>query len=117
MSSYRHIDVREVGDVTVVRFRDRKIIEDATVQRLGQELFDLVDREQRKKLLIDYLSVVYQCAAFLGKMITLDKKVKAIGGVLKLCNIPPEIYEVFEITKLSKLFDVQVSEADALATF
>lgn len=117
MSSYRHIDVHEVGDVTVVRFRDRKIIEDTTVQGLRQELFGLIDREQRKKLMIDYSNVVYQCAAFLGKMITLEKKVKAAGGVLKLRNVCPEVYEVLAITKLNRLFDVQVSEADVLASF
>lgn len=115
MSSYRHIDVQEMGDVTVVRFRNGKIIEDRTVQGVGEELFDLVDRQQRRKLLIDYVGVVFQCAALLGKMITLEKKVKAIGGALKLCNIRPEVYEVFQITKLNRLFDIKVSVADALA--
>ena len=43
MPEYRHIEVNEVGDVTVVRFRDRKLIEDIRIQELGQELFGLVD--------------------------------------------------------------------------
>ncbi len=47
----------------------------------------------------------------------LDKKVKAHGGKLKLSNIRPEIYEVFAITKLNKLFDIKDDEADALASF
>ncbi len=117
MPSYRHIDVQEVGDVTVVRFRNGKIIEDTTIQELGQELFALVDQEQRSKLLVDYVGVVFQSAAFLGKLITLERKVKGAGGVLRLCNMRAEVYEVLAITKLNRLFDVQVSEADALATF
>ena len=36
---------------------------------------------------------------------------------MKLCNIRPEIYEVFAITKLNKLFDIKDDEADALAAF
>ena len=47
----------------------------------------------------------------------LDKKVKANGGRLKLSNIRPEIYEVFAITKLNKLFDIKDDETDALAAF
>jgi anti-sigma B factor antagonist len=50
-------------------------------------------------------------------LITLDKKAKARGGSLKLCNIRPEIYEVFAITRLNRLFDIRDDEADALAAF
>ena len=39
------------------------------------------------------------------------------GAELKLSNIRPEIYEVFAITKLNKLFDIEEDEADALAAF
>ena len=42
---------------------------------------------------------------------------KAHRGKLKLSNIRPEIYEVFAITKLNKLFDIKDDEADALAVF
>ena len=42
---------------------------------------------------------------------------KAHGGVLKLSNIRPEIFEVFAITKLNRLFDIKDDELDALAAF
>jgi len=47
----------------------------------------------------------------------LDKKVKAHGGVLKLSNIRPEIYEVFPITRLNRLFEIMDDETDALNSF
>jgi anti-anti-sigma regulatory factor len=34
-----------------------------------------------------------------------------------LCNIDPQIYEVFEITKLNKLFNIQKEEQAALQAF
>jgi anti-sigma B factor antagonist len=117
MAEYRRLEVSEVGDVTVVRFRDRKIIEDINIQELGQELFQLVEEERREKLLLNFLSVDFLSSAALGKLITLDKKMKAAGGTLKLSNIRPEIYEVFTITKLNRLFDIKEDEADALAAF
>lgn len=117
MPEYRRLHVSEVGDVTVVRFRDNKIIEDINIQELGQELFQLIEAENRKKLLLNFSSVDFLSSAALGKLITLDKKVKATGGVLKLSNIRPEIYEVFAITKLNRLFDIKDDEVDALAAF
>jgi anti-sigma B factor antagonist len=117
MSAYRRLEVNEVGDVTVVHFRDQKIIEDLRIQELGQELFQLVEMEKRKKLVLNFSSVDFLSSAALGKLITLDKKVKANSGVMKLCSIRAEIYEVFAITKLNRLFDIRRDEGDALAAF
>ena len=117
MTAFRHLDVSEVGDVTVVRFRDHKIIEDVNIQELGQEMFRLVEADGRDRLLLDFAFVEFLSSAALGKLITLDKKMKAHGGTLKLSNIRPEIYEVFAITKLNRLFDIRKDEADALAAF
>lgn len=117
MNAYRHLDVSEVGDVTVVRFRDHKIVEDINIQELGQEMFQLVEVDGRRRILLDFASVDFLSSAALGKLITLDKKTKSHGGVLKLANIRPEIYEVFAITKLNRLFDIRQDETDALAAF
>jgi anti-sigma B factor antagonist len=117
MTGYLRLDVNEVGDVTVVRFRDHKIVEDINIQQLGQEMFRLIEVDGRDKLLLNFSAVDFLSSAALGKLITLDKKMKAHGGALKLSNIRPEIYEVFAITKLNRLFDIKDDEADALAAF
>jgi anti-sigma B factor antagonist len=117
MSEYRRLDVSEVGDVTVIRFRDHKIVEDINIQELAQEMFQLIEKDRREKILLNFSSVEFLSSAALGKLITMDKKMKAGGGTLKLSNIKPEIYEVFAITKLNRLFDIKEEEADALAAF
>ena len=117
MAPYRRIDLEEVGDVAIAHFRDQKIIEDLGIQELGQELFQLVEVENHKKLVLNFSTVDFLSSAALGKLITLDKKMKAADGMLKLCNIRPEIYEVFAITRLNRLFDIKDEEADALAAF
>jgi len=117
MAAHRRLEVSEVGDVTIVRFVDRKILDEASIQEMGQELFQLVEQDKRDKILLNFSKVDFLSSAALGKLITLDKKVKAHSGKLKLCNIRPEIYEVFAITRLNKLFDIKDDEADALAAF
>jgi anti-sigma B factor antagonist len=117
MAVYRRIEVGEAGDVSVVRFIDRKILDEAAIGELGEELFALVEKEKRAALLLNFADVEFLSSAALGKLITLDKKVKAAGGKLKLCNIRPQIYEVFAITKLNNLFVIKEDEADALAAF
>ncbi len=53
----------------------------------------------------------------MGKLITMDKKVKAAKGKLRLCSIRPDIYEVFAITKLNKLFVIDEDQEKSLASF
>ncbi len=117
MAQYRRLTVTDVGDVAVVKFMDRKILDELNIQEMGQELFQLVEEENKTRVLLNFQQVEFLSSAALGKLITLDKKVKAHGGKMKLTNIRPEIYEVFAITKLNKLFDIKDDEADALAAF
>ena len=117
MPVHRRIVVAENGDVTVVRFVDRKILDAANIQELGDELFSLVEVDKRKNLLLNFSSVEFLSSAALNKLIILERKVKAHEGQLKLCNLRPEIIEVFVITRLNQLFDIKDDEADAMAAF
>jgi anti-sigma B factor antagonist len=117
MNHHRRIQISESNDVTVVRFVDRKILDEANIQELGQELFTLVETDARPKLVLNFSDVEFLSSAALGKLITMDKKAKQRGSQIILTNIRPEIYEVFAITKLNKLFDIKDDEADALAVF
>ena len=115
MASYQRIDVSDSNKITVVRFKDRKIIDPEAIQELGQELFDLVEKEQRSKLVVNFANVEFLSSAALGKLITFEKLAKRHNADLILTNIAPEIFQVFAITNLDKLFRIMDSEADALA--
>jgi anti-sigma B factor antagonist len=115
MASQRRIEITESTSVTVVRFKDQKIIDPGAIQELGEELFDLVDREGRAKLVLNFSNVEFLSSAALGKLITFHKKAQKEGSEIVLTNISPEIFQVFAITNLDKLFTIKDTEADALA--
>lgn len=117
MGAEQRLEVSERDGVTVVRFLDRKILDELNIQELGDELFRLVEEEQKTQILLSFGSVEFLSSAALGKLLTLDKKVKSHRGQLKLCDINPEIYKVFEITRLYKVFDIREDESAALAAF
>ena len=115
MGVLRRIEVSESANISVVRFKDQKIIDPEAIQELGLELFDLVEKDDRKKLVLNFSNVEFLSSAALGKLITFEKKVKRQGSELILSNISPDIFQVFAITNLDKLFTIKDSEADALA--
>ena len=111
------MEVEDNGEITIVNFIDRKILDEQNIQKIGEDLFSLVDELGRKKIQLNFSNVEYLSSAALGKFITLNKKVQASGGKLVMCNITEDIYEVFEITKLNKLFNIQRDEQTGLQTF
>lgn len=113
-AGHRRLDIEEVNDVTVAKFVDKKILDEGNIQIIGNQLFGMVDTDGRKKIVLDFSNVEYLSSAALGKLITLDKKVKASKGKLRLCNIRADIYEVFAITRLNKLFDIKENQEKAL---
>ena len=75
MAAHRRIDVSKVGEVTVVKFVDKKILDEASIQELGVELFSLVEHDNRKSVLLNFSNVEFLSSAALGKLFTLDRKV------------------------------------------
>src|SRR5205807_9142667 len=113
----RRLEVEDIGDITVVNFVDKKILDEQNIQVIGEQLFSLVDELGRRKILLNFGNVEFLSSAALGKLITLNKKLQAAGGRLILCNIDPQIYEVFEITKLDRFFNIQKDEQGGLQAF
>src|SRR5687767_14851587 len=99
MAMHRRIDVTTMtgsaGDVAMVKFQDKKIMDSTLIQELGTELMDLVEKEQQRNVLLNFAGVEFLSSAALNKLILLDKKVKTSGGKLKFCNVKPAIFEVF----------------------
>ena len=56
-------------------------------------------------------------SAMLGQIMKLAKQAKNDKIDLKLSDITPEIMEVFKLTRLDKILDIQKTEAAALTAF
>ena len=117
MADYRQISVTETDGVAVVQFNDQRILDASSIQELGEDLFKLVEEEQRDKLVLNFVDVEFLSSAALNRLIMLDKKVKETGGSLKFCNIGSDIMTVFSITRLDKHFTILADEKSALEAF
>ena len=113
----RRIDLASVGRVTVVSFRDGRIVDELVIQEVGDQLYSLVEDEGHKQLLLNFGNVQYLSSAALGKLINLKKKVGAVKGKLKLCCIHPDLLEVFRITRLDQVFEIYAEEQPAIDKF
>lgn len=112
-----HLKVSKSDGVTVVEFADRKILDELSISEIRDELTKLASEPETSKLLLSFQNVEHLSSAALGVLITLNKQVAERKGRLKLSDITPQIYEVFKITRLNKLFDIHDTVEKALASF
>ena len=115
--SSAHLNVQQRESVNVVEFSDRKILEELSIREIEDELFALVAATPAIQLLLNFANVEHLSSAALGMLINLQKEVGKQNGRLKLADIRPQIYEVFKITRLSKLFDIHDHAPEAIASF
>lgn len=117
MADYRHIEVSKNGVVYVARFLETKILNDMVIEGIARELYDLAAQEDCTNLLLNFSGVGFLSSSVLGKLITLNKRMKAKGGQLKLCELKPEILELFTLTNLTKIFDIRGDETAGMMAF
>ena len=112
-----HLKIKRANGISVVEFAERKILEELSIMEIGEELERLVESEPGIQLLLNFENVDHLSSAALGMLINLNKTVKARSGKLKLSDIKRQIFEVFKITRLNRVFDIHDSADDALAGF
>ena len=93
-------------DVTIVTFNHKEILSEQYVKELEKEIMSVVGRARRENMVLDFCNVKFMTSAFLGLLVKMHKRISERGGYLKLQNIDPSIYKIFEITKLTKIFDI-----------
>jgi len=110
-----NLKITEQGGVSVVEFQDRKILEELLINQIGEQLAQLAESKPQGRVLLSFKNVEPLSSAALGMLITLHNQVKKHEGRLLLSDINPQIFQVFEITKLNRLFEIFPTAEQALA--
>ena len=111
------IIVRRQDAVTIISFVDRNILEESAIQQIADEIIAIIGQSINPKILISFENVEHLSSAALGSLITVNNRVREKSGQLRLARIDPQIYEVFVITKLNKIFQIHDDIEKAIATF
>lgn len=107
----------EEEGVLVAAFTYANILDEAKIQTIGAELMECIGAASEKKLLLDFEGVSFMSSAMIGKLVLLHKKCKDAEVKLKVCNISDNVMEVFKITRLHKVFDIQKDREKAVKSY
>lgn len=106
--------VTQTGDVSIVEVEGQLIVSNR--QELKQKVLDQLEKGHRK-VLVDFGRTSYIDSSGLGVLVSLAKKMRELGGDLRLANLNDDLQTLFELTKLDTLFQISESRERALESF
>ncbi len=109
--------LRTVADITLARFREPAILEATLVERLGTQLYRLVDEQHCRKLILDFTKVQFLASGAVGIVIALQRRMASAQGRLVICGLRKELMRVFQILNVEKVFSFCANEVEALSVF
>lgn len=109
------MSVKQLGGVTIVEFLDRRLIDTARIEALGQRVSELVEKADAIKLVLNFEKVEYLSSTMLNVLIGIDNAIKRKQGKLALANLHPELQKVFALMKLNKVMKICKSTDDAIS--
>jgi len=108
------ISVEYTENAIITTFTDEKILEEKDIKALQESIMSVIEQGGRINLILDFCNVRFLSSAVLGLLIRVSKRIYESDGQLRLCNINPRIYEIFKITRLTKIFDIYPDVAGAI---
>lgn len=103
---------RRVGNATVVDV-DGQLIVGNRHELKGLVLEKLDDGARH--IVVDFARTGYIDSSGLGILISLSKRVRELGGELRLASLNDDLQRLFELTKLHTLFEIRDSLEQALS--
>ena len=107
------LEVEESDQAIIVRLRGSVTISDA--EDLQQRLEELIAK-QPSTVVLDLSEMDFICSSGLGAIIVGYLKSRHHKGKFYLANAQPAVRELLETTRLTKLFAIYSSVAEALAS-
>jgi anti-sigma B factor antagonist len=113
-----HFTVHPFPKYSVVEFRTASLMDPIILEEIGQEMYRLVDAEDRRKIILDFEKVQYLSSQAIGVILTLHKKMGALkNSQLVLCGVGPKLMELLKITRLDRILTIKPTQEEAVKVF
>jgi anti-sigma B factor antagonist len=113
MSEFK-INIRENNQVQVVELRGYL---DAHTSPELENTFQKLLQEGKYKIVVNCKDLSYISSAGLGVFMAFIEDVRKHNGDIKLSNMSPKIYNIFDLLGFPLLYDITNDESDAVKKF
>ncbi len=86
----------------------------------AQEIKEILENhiaENKTKIVVCLASCKYMDSTFLGALVSSSKKLNDIGGSIKIADLRSETLVLFEITGMTRIFEIYKNIDEAIASY
>lgn len=116
MMARLEITLLDVPEATVRRIAVATVvgrIDEATASIFEQRLNEISN--DRVGLILDFSEVEYMNSFGIGILVHVQKKLLKAGGSIRICQLSPTMKKIFQITFLTKVFEIFDTRESAIA--
>jgi anti-sigma B factor antagonist len=104
--------LEQSGTTLVIEVEGQLVVSNR--QEFKQAVLDAIDQGARL-VVVDCARAGYIDSSGLGALVSLAKRVRELGGDLRLAGLNADLRALFELTRLDALFPLHATRRDALA--
>lgn len=104
-------------DVMILDFQETKILDQQTVDDIGNELQNIAQTTELKKIIVDMNRIELMTSTMIGQFVSFNKHCEERKIEVHFCNLTSQIQELFKITKLDSVFKVTENREKAIESF
>jgi anti-anti-sigma factor len=113
----RHLfEWEDAGGIALLRFSTPQLRDDRIIRTLFEQVEQLAE-SGRTRVVMNFTGVEGFASYAIGKLISLNAKLPALGGRLVLCCLTPIVDEIIDIMGLRKKFIICKTEQEAIESF
>lgn len=104
MNEKTGIEITSEDGTAVVTFKSASISDVEGIAAASKQIDEFIEADKPGKIVVDFSQVKFFSSQVLGMLLEMRGKLKAYDGEVVISSINPQLYRVFRITNLDKIF-------------
>ena len=98
------IEITAVDRVAVVGFKVEWLTDVEGLNGAAERVREFVKQQRPRRVVFDFSGVKFFSSQVLGLLLAARAQVQDIGGDLVICSVEPQLYRIFKVTHLDRVF-------------
>lgn len=98
------LEISKKGDIGIICFNATSICSTEKINTASDEINSFIKESAPKNIVVDFEKVKFFSSQVLGLILSMRSQVKECSGQVVISSIDPQLYRVFKITNLDKIF-------------
>lgn len=107
------IEVKNLDEGKAIAYLNGRL-DVAVSGEIEEQLLEAIENDNLKFLILNMAEVEYMSSSGFRVAIALLRRLKELGGTLKISNLRPAVKRIFDVIELTTLFDIYDSEDEAV---